>query len=1352
MRVRLSPENPTSQVILGTLGLVLVMVLSKFFPFPTWTITLGLAAFSTMILARVMAMFGLPVVLSGLVVSAFWVALGFPTPDIWSAVAPIMMCFFGLVIGTRIPLEFLRKQWGPALFLTTLLMAAIAGLVVLGYVILDHTFRLGIPAQSRELRLLYAVTLGFLAIFAAPVVNLAVSEQRRVWNPLAQGALAVATLLPIVGALVHPFFQEWALSVLDMEARAPGAVAILGRSLGLATALVLLTLSLNRLQEDLRGPIFAGLVALGIWLTVRGDAIAFLVWVPVGLALSRPGHEAIRGTVQSWMGPVGILFFLLFGLAFRGSLESITIAAALVVILARMIAVALTTARAAAMWSRMGPAELRSMLYATGSLGLIYTVEMSEITPFFQPLIPIMGWVILISTVVGAISIDWTLTRTGEDITQPDDLDERLEKQGLVTLDEIDAGLWLDSRGFRDRWLAGRVRELRATLIRSHAPVFEAVAGEHDHILSCSDEMLTRMLRLREVLNDTSVSDSEHQQRIAKIVHDFRQLDLSKANSAMISAELLHTLDEQMRKAESENRSIKVEMEDAFFVSPRNAQLHNRLVVLSRRVRRGVFGNPVRNVPIGRIWHYEMRLTTPLSLRFPLVRTTRRMASGWQHLSEVSRDMTLVLSEIQSAWVITPMERRAELRERTDEIISDLESTRDGLMRSREYNVRELATRIRDNFDNFLFAVARAGTTDWPAFRYRLSKRFDLSIRALAGASRQINRQNTIRDASVGQTRLWLTQLRFDEWYQEFLTNVTNTVERNVKPYLLENLKQQANAEPEVLNSMLHSLTDVLRARSARFTENDVTADALRRLERRVASLPKESTILNAQRQPQVVAIRDAVQNEIMREVALVLLEGNEMCEQLLRRTHAQATELRQQLSTQTVENRAEAVLTLVTRHQEQVQALVQQLNQKLRERSRDLVEKVRRRPAFWRRADPTTERALELWEQITGVTRPAVQRVVNRFQSRLNLPNVGESRVQIREWTANYEDHLARLPATYRRLFDTNVVDIADFYVNRPEQEENLAKALAEPRVSILVHGQRGVGKTSLVHHVIDRSEFTMARRVSQIRLSREMTDEGIRTEIANALKVPEGPLEDLLRQISDRPVIVLENADEFFFRTLQGFQRFSHWLDFISRTSTYVSWVVVMRTPTVTMLDTSLGMRDYFTHVLEVPDFDVDGLTELIMKRHRASGFSLVFEEEPTLSRWTRFVKGPQERLFASLGTISHGNPLLAQHLWLSALRRRDDRTLMAEDVVEPPGFITRSLSIDQQHIVAALIRHRAMSITEIEAVLRMTSSAIERELSHLMRLGLVGLHLDLAGRYEVSSLFSMPLEHELQEENVL
>lgn len=1352
MRVHLSPENPTNQVLLATLGLVGVMVLSKFFNFPTWTITFGLAAFSTMILARVLAMFGLPVLLSGIVVSAFWLALDFPTLDIWSAVTPIMMSFFGLVIGTRIPLEFLRRQWGPALLLTVLLAGAITALVVLGYVVLDHTFRLGIPAESRELRLLYAVTLGFLAIFGAPLVNLAVSEQRRVWNPLAQGALTVATLLPILGAALHPFFQEWALSVLDIEARAPSAFTILWRSLGLGIALALLTLSLDRLQEDLRSTVFAGLVAIGIWLTVRGDAIAFLVWVPVGLVLSRTGHEHIRRAIQSWTGPAAILFFLLFGLAFRPSLETVTIAAALVVIVGRMVAVALTTARAAAMWSRMGPAELRSMLYATGSLGLVYTVGMSEISPFFQPIIPVMGWVILISTVVGAITVDWTLTRTGEDITQPDDLDERLEKQGLVTLDEIDAEEWLDSRGFRDRWLAGRVRELRATLMRTHAPVFEAVAGEHDRILSCSDDMLTGMLRLREVLNDTSLQDVESQQRIAKIVQDFRQLDLSSVNNAMISPELLLELDEHLRKAENENRSIKVEMEDAFFVSPRNAQLHNRMVVLTRRVQRGVFGNLVRNVPIGRIWHYEMRLTMPLSLRFPLVRTVRRMAIGWQHLSEVSRDMTLVLSEIQGAWAMTPEERKAELRERTEEIIRDLEQTRDGLMRSREYNVRELATRIRDNFDNFLFAVARAGTVDWPAFRYRLSKRFDLSIRALAGATRQINRQNTIRDASVGQTRLWLTQLRFDEWYQEFLTNVSTTVERNVKPHLLENLKQQAHAEPEVLSSMLHSLTDVLRARSARFTENDVTAEALRRLERRVASLPKESTILNTQRQPQIVAVRDAVQNEIMREVALVLLEGNEMCEQLLRRTHAQATELRQQLSTQTVDNRSEAILALVNRHQEQVQALVQQLNAKLRERSRDLVEKVRRRPAFWRRTDPTTERALELWEQITGVTRPIVQRVVSRFQSQLNLPNIGQSRIQIREWTANYEDHLARLPATYRRLFDTNVVDIADFYVSRPVEEDILAKALAETKVSILVHGQRGVGKTSLVHHVIDRSEFTMARRVSQIRLTREMSDDTIRAELAGVLKLPEGPLEEHLRQITDRPVIVLENSDEFFFRTLEGFQRFSQWLDFISRTSTQISWVVVMRTPTVTMLDTSLGMRDYFTHVLEVPDFDLEGLTDLIMKRHRASGFSLMFEEEPTLAKWTRFVKGPQERLFASLDSISHGNPLLAQHLWLSALRRHDDRTLMAEDVLEPPGFITRSLSIDQQHIVAALIRHRAMSVTEIQAVLRMAPAAIERELSHLMRLGLVGLHLDLADRYEVSSLFSMPLEHELQEENVL
>jgi DNA-binding MarR family transcriptional regulator len=124
----------------------------------------------------------------------------------------------------------------------------------------------------------------------------------------------------------------------------------------------------------------------------------------------------------------------------------------------------------------------------------------------------------------------------------------------------------------------------------------------------------------------------------------------------------------------------------------------------------------------------------------------------------------------------------------------------------------------------------------------------------------------------------------------------------------------------------------------------------------------------------------------------------------------------------------------------------------------------------------------------------------------------------------------------------------------------------------------------------------------------------------------------------------------------------------------------------------------------------------------------------------------------VFEDLWSQSNGNPLLGQLLWLSALERKNERTLAIEHIKAQPRHMTRSCQVDQQHILAALIRHRSMSVEELHQVLRLSRSAIQRELNHLMRLGLVRLHLDLADRFEVSSLFSMTLEHELREENVL
>lgn len=1350
MKFAPSFENTTTQLIVGTLGLVGIMALSVSMQSPSWPLTLGLAAISTIILARFLAILGIPMLLSGFLASAFWVALDFPTPDIWAVFTPLAMSFFGLVIGTRLHLEHIKKQ-GPGLALMSVVLGlAIMASVGLSYVVLDHTFRLGIEAFSPEHRLLYAVGFGYLALFGAPIITLAVCQQRGIWGNLAQATLLISALLPIFGALLYPFFAAWAFEILEIQTPVTGSWTVLWRTLGLGLVLAALARLLGKIGERAQAPALAALFALGSWFAVQYDAIGFLAFIPAGIVLKHLPRTELAAHIQEWTTPSTLLFFLVLGLSMGLVIDESTLVIALALTVGRAAGISLIVGRIAAYIPRFSQAEVRRTLYSTGTLAVFFATDLSHAAPFFVPVANITAWVVLASAFFGAVTLDAALMRTGEDTQQVEE-DEKLEE--LIPIEAVERGWWLDSRGFRDRWLSGRVRELRNVMLEAHKPIFEAVQTEYTVVIKSVDELEERVAKLSALLEE-DLSDSERTLRINKIIQNFRQMDLDASAKASIEPTILRRLDEALAAAESENRSLKVELEDAFYQAPLNASFSHRALVMLRKIRRMVVGDTVRNVPLGRIWHYEIRLGMPNTLKFPILRTTRRIATTWQHIAELTRDASSLLVDIQTYWEQEANDEVLEsLKVRSREVLADLDLTREMLEKSSDQNIRECATRGSENFDRFLFAVARAGTLEWPAFRFRLSARFDQAARQLSSTERQITRNVSLRDASIGQTMLWLTRLRFDEWYLDFLTQVGQSVQRNLQPNIyLDKLKQYSDADGPSLNSLLQNTADVLRVRSARFAENDVTADVLRRLERRVAGLPKELRVLGPQRQPQVVAVRDAVQNEILREVALVLLEGNELAEQLLRRTHAKITELRQDIATNAnEESRSAALNALVDKHRAESEELVVDLKKRLRERCVGLVERVVKRPTFWRRADPTTQRARALYEKFRDYTRPAVRRLLVQFESRLNVPDDAESRVHIHDWNQHFHERMNALPAMYRRLFDTNVVDIADFYVERPSQENQLLMALQEPDLSILVHGNQGVGKTSLVHHVLDRSELGNLRRVSQIRLVRGMSDQEILQELAQALKLTEGKdVEREVSKITDRPIVILENADEFFWRTLNGFRRFSRLLDFISRTSPRISWIVVMRTPTVVMLDTCLGLKDYFSHVLEIPNFSAEGLRELIMKRHRASGYAVDFGEERFWNRW--FGKTPKDVVFEDLWSQSNGNPLLGQLLWLSALERKNERTLTIEHIKAQPRHMTRSCQVDQQHILAALIRHRSMSVEELHQVLRISRSAIQRELNHLMRLGLVRLHLDLADRFEVSSLFSMTLEHELREENVL
>ena len=92
------------------------------------------------------------------------------------------------------------------------------------------------------------------------------------------------------------------------------------------------------------------------------------------------------------------------------------------------------------------------------------------------------------------------------------------------------------------------------------------------------------------------------------------------------------------------------------------------------------------------------------------------------------------------------------------------------------------------------------------------------------------------------------------------------------------------------------------------------------------------------------------------------------------------------------------------------------------------------------------------------------------------------------------------QLPPIYRRLFNPVPLDLPEFYVERPELEQQCLEAISHwgqgARVSILLFGERGIGKRTFVHNLVPIKIYDLApvfqrTPIQTIRLGEEVEDE---------------------------------------------------------------------------------------------------------------------------------------------------------------------------------------------------------------------------------------------------------------------
>jgi hypothetical protein len=365
-----------------------------------------------------------------------------------------------------------------------------------------------------------------------------------------------------------------------------------------------------------------------------------------------------------------------------------------------------------------------------------------------------------------------------------------------------------------------------------------------------------------------------------------------------------------------------------------------------------------------------------------------------------------------------------------------------------------------------------------------------------------------------------------------------------------------------------------------------------------------------------------------------------------------------------------------------------------------------------------------------------------------------------------------------YRRLFSPAPLEVAELYLSRPELERPFEDALAAwkrgDERALLIFGDAGVGKRSLVQHVLMRGVAGLAPRVLHL------DDEGepepaLFSALANLASVSREPVglapppllgfEDAQRRLmslEERQVVIIDNGDQLFRRRARDLGFVERFLQLVSATSGNVFWVVMMGKPAATLLDTTHQLRAFFTDVLEVSPLDQDALARLLLLRHRLSGFDVRFVPRPRrpLERLRHPIQAararevPEQDFFAALLDLSGGNPRQALLYWarVAQLDPTDAGRVVLGPLPARPADPLEGSSPRGWLVLSTFVRHGALSGGEVAEILRVERVAVQAELERFQQLGLLESVTGAPGVLRLSPLMEQPVTAALRRKNLV
>lgn len=373
----------------------------------------------------------------------------------------------------------------------------------------------------------------------------------------------------------------------------------------------------------------------------------------------------------------------------------------------------------------------------------------------------------------------------------------------------------------------------------------------------------------------------------------------------------------------------------------------------------------------------------------------------------------------------------------------------------------------------------------------------------------------------------------------------------------------------------------------------------------------------------------------------------------------------------------------------------------------------------------------------------------------------------RLSKFIAKTQERITTLPYVYERLFRIQPLADERFFEGRNDDLARLEQEFdswqsGQYGVTALV-GEKGSGKTTLLNFAMDQIYSKLPTVKIDLAGSTISTEENLFLFFKNAFQENDieslDELEDKFMGLERQRVIIVEDIQNLFLRTVDDFEALERFMLFISRTHEKILWVITCTLYSWRYLDRVINLAKYFQRVIFVGGLTSEDIENIVLKRHRVSGYKLLFEPTQELINSKKFKKlttdeSRQEFLkdfyFKQLNELAAGNISVTMMFWLSAINRIDQDKMIISSMMNHDFSFLDQLPAEELFTIAALLQHEMMTVEEHAKVF---SQEIRQSLLLLNRMTNRGLLYQKSnGNYQINFLLYRAVVRTLSRKNII